>query len=120
MDIEDDAIADSKVLSAYLEDIESEVTSEVLKLKRRILKDFFGEVFPGVPPSAVEIKHVREYLNKLKEKDLKYSSRRRYMEVLSSFFRYALQKSEFEDIVGNPPKIVLEEYPRYPDSESTT
>jgi integrase/recombinase XerD len=112
VDLEED-LAKHDAIVDYFETKESKLSSDVLTFNRRVLGYFFVDTFPETEPSEITTEHVREFLDLLDERDLEYSSKRRYLEALSSFFSHALQRSEFDDIIGNPPGVLLEEYPRY-------
>jgi integrase/recombinase XerD len=116
VDIEEDDLAKHKAVGDYFETKESELSLGVLTLNRRVLGYFFVDTFPEIEPSEITTIHVREFLDHLDERGLEYSSKRRYIEVLSAFFSHALQNSKFDGIIWNPPGVVLEEYPRYPPS----
>ncbi len=117
MDIEEDDLANHDMILDYFEIKETELSSDVLMLNRRVLEYFFIDSFPETEPSEVTTEHVHEFLDHLDKRGLEYSSKRRYIEALSSFFSHALQSAKFDEIIGNPPGVVLEEYPRYPPSD---
>ncbi|MFU1780189.1 phage integrase N-terminal SAM-like domain-containing protein [Haloarcula japonica] len=100
-------------IEAYFQAKQSELSPNVLNLKRRVLTYFFVKTFPSLRPKDTTTEHVREFLDHLDDSGLKYSSKRRYLEALSSFFSYSLRDQDLDGINGNPPGIVLEEYPRF-------
>ena len=78
----------------------------------RVLREFFHDQFPDLEPKDVEIVHIEDYVAALNERDLSQNSIKKYLEVLSSFYSYAMKRPHFEGITGNPAAVVMEEIPR--------
>ncbi|WP_096389600.1 tyrosine-type recombinase/integrase [Halopenitus persicus] len=73
---------------------------------------FFHEWFPDTHPSEVTVGDIEEYVLDLNDREVARNTKRRYVESLSSFYTWALFRPRFEDITGNPAKVVLEEIPK--------
>lgn len=78
----------------------------------RIACKFFHEHFPETHPSAVTVGDIEAYVLDLNDRGVAQNTKRRYVESLSSFYTWALFRPRFEDITGNPAKVVLEELPK--------
>jgi len=78
----------------------------------RTTRKFFHEEFPDLPPEAVEVRHIEQYLARLNRRDLSQNTKRRYLESLSAFYSWALQRPRYQDITGNPAAVILEEIPK--------
>jgi len=75
----------------------------------RILREFFHDQFPDLSPNEVEIRHVEDYLMALTERGVSQNSKKKYLEVLSSFYGYTMKRPQFEGITSNPAAVVMEE-----------
>ncbi|MBX0325194.1 phage integrase N-terminal SAM-like domain-containing protein [Halomicroarcula sp. F13] len=113
----DDRLSEYEAILKYFDEKESSLSDDVLELNQRVLRFFFIEAFPDLSPKETTTEHVRDFLSQLDERDLKHSSKRRYLEVLSAFFSYSLRDEDIGAISFNPPGIVLKTYPRKPESE---
>lgn len=78
----------------------------------RVAARFFHEWFPDTHPSEVTVGDIEEYVLDLNDREVARNTKRRYIESLSSFYTWALFRPRFEDITGNPAKVVLEEIPK--------
>ena len=78
----------------------------------RVLREFFHDQFPDLEPQDVEVRHIEEYVAALNDRDLSQNSIKKYLEVLSSFYSYAMKRPHFEGITGNPAAIEMEEISR--------
>lgn len=117
MDLNDDRLADYKAISKYFDAKESRLSSDGLDLKQRVLRYFFVETFPELTPKDVTPQDVREFLDELDERGLERSSKRRYLEVLSAFYSWALGNRDLDAITFNPPGVVLETFARDLETE---
>lgn len=73
---------------------------------------FFHEFVPDTHPSEVTVGDIEQYVLDLNDRDVARNTKRRYVESLSSFYTWALFRPRFDDITGNPAKVVLEEIPK--------
>lgn len=87
-------------------------STRTLNSYSRVLREFFHDQFPDLEPGDVEIRHVEDYLMALTKRDVSQNSKKKYLEVLSSFYNYTLKRPQFEDITSNPAAVVMEEIPR--------
>lgn len=78
----------------------------------RVLREFFHDQFPDLEPEDVEVIHIDDYVTALNERDLTQNSIKKYLEILSSFYSYAMKRPHFEGITGNPAAVVMEEISR--------
>ena len=78
----------------------------------RVACEFFHEFAPETPPAAVTVGDVEAYVLELEERGASQNTKRRYVESLSSFYTWALFRPRFEEVTGNPAKVVLEELPK--------
>jgi integrase/recombinase XerD len=78
----------------------------------RTAKNFFHQEFPEVHPRDVTVRNVEKYLSRLNQRDLSQNTKRRYLESLSAFYSWALQRPRYEEITGNPAGVILEEIPK--------
>lgn len=88
----------------------------------RVACEFFHEFVPETAPADVSVGDVESYVLELEDRDASQNTKRRYVESLSSFYTWALFRPRFEDVTGNPAKVVLEELPKEkkPRPESAT
>lgn len=87
-------------------------SEKTLNSYSRVLREFFHDQFPDLEPQDVEVIHIEDYVMALNERDLTQNSVKKYLEVLSSFYSYAMKRPHFEGITGNPAAVVMEEIPR--------
>ena len=73
---------------------------------------FFHEFLPDTDPSEVTVGDIEAYVLDLNDRGVARNTKRRYVESLSSFYTWALFRPRFEDITGNPAKVVMEEIPK--------
>lgn len=78
----------------------------------RTAKKFFHEEFPKLDPVDVEVRHIEQYLTRLNQRELSQNTKRRYLESLSAFYSWALQRPRYEEVTGNPAGVILEEIPK--------
>ena len=78
----------------------------------RTARKFFHEEFPGLDPAEVEVRHIETYLSRLNQRGLSRNTKRRYLESLSAFYSWALQRPRYESVTGNPAAVILEEIPK--------
>lgn len=78
----------------------------------RTAKKFFHEEFPDLTPEDVEVRDIETYLSRLNQRDLSQNTKRRYLESLSAFYSWALQRPRYTQITGNPAAVILEEIPK--------
>ncbi|GCF15046.1 recombinase [Haloarcula mannanilytica] len=78
----------------------------------RTAKKFFHEEFPELDPEDVTVRDIEEYLAKLNQRGLSQNTKRRYLESLSAFYSWALQRPRYQEITGNPAAVILEEVPK--------
>ncbi|MCU4753498.1 tyrosine-type recombinase/integrase [Halobacteria archaeon AArc-curdl1] len=78
----------------------------------RTASKFFHEHFPDTHPSEVTVGDIEEYVLDLNDRGVAQNTKRRYVESLSAFYTWALFRPRFEDITGNPARVVLEEIPK--------
>jgi integrase/recombinase XerD len=78
----------------------------------RTAKKFFHEEFPELQPEDVQVRHIEKYLAQLNQRELSQNTKRRYLESLSAFYSWALQRPRYEQITGNPARVILEEIPK--------
>lgn len=97
-------------------------TRRTLNAYSRVACEFFHEFVPETVPKDVTVGDVEAYVLELNERDASQNTKRRYVESLSSFYTWALFRPRFEEITGNPAKVVLEELPkeRKPRPETAT
>lgn len=84
-------------------------SQRTLNAHSRVLQRFFHEHFTDLRPQDVEVQHIEEYLSILEERDVSQSTKKRYLESLSSFYSWALNRPRFEEINGNPASVVTED-----------
>ena len=87
-------------------------STRTLNSYSRVLREFFHDEFPDLEPSEVEVLHVEDYVTALNDRDLSQNSIKKYLEVISSFYSYAMKRPHFEGITGNPAAVVMEEISR--------
>ncbi|MBV0901412.1 site-specific tyrosine recombinase/integron integrase [Haloarcula salina] len=87
-------------------------STRTLNSYSRILREFFHDQFPDLSPDEVEIRHVEDYLMALTDRGVSQNSKKKYLEVLSSFYGYTMKRPQFEGITSNPAAVVMEEIPR--------
>lgn len=87
-------------------------TRRTLNEYSRTAKKFFHEEFPDLKPESIEVRHIEKYLARLNQRDLSQNTKRRYLESLSAFYSWALQRPSYEQITGNPAAVILEEIPK--------
>jgi len=78
----------------------------------RTARKFFHEEFPDLDPEDVEVRHIEQYLIRLNQRELSQNTKRRYLESLSAFYSWALQRPRYQEIIGNPAVVILEEIPK--------
>lgn len=78
----------------------------------RTAKKFFHDEFPDLSPEEVEVRDIEDYLSRLNQRGLAQNTKRRYLESLSAFYTWALQRPRYEGITGNPARVILEEIPK--------
>jgi integrase/recombinase XerD len=78
----------------------------------RTARKFFHEEFPELDPEDVEVRHIEKYLTRLNQRELSQNTKRRYLESLSAFYSWALQRPRYEQVTGNPAAVILEEIPK--------
>lgn len=78
----------------------------------RTANKFFHEEFPELEPRNVEVRDIEQYLSRLNQRSLKQNTKRRYLESLSAFYTWALNRPRYEEITGNPARVILEEIPK--------
>jgi integrase/recombinase XerD len=78
----------------------------------RSVSKLFHHFYPEKHPTELTVGDVEEWVMDMNDRGLSDSSKRRYVENLSSFYQWAVKRPRFEDISGNPAGIVLEELPR--------
>lgn len=88
----------------------------------RVACEFFHEFVPETAPADVAVGDIEAYVLELDDRAAAQNTKRRYVESLSSFYTWALFRPRFEDVTGNPAKVVLEELPKEkkPRPESAT
>lgn len=78
----------------------------------RMLREFFHDVYPDTDPADITVEDVENYVSILDERGCVQNTKRRYLETLSSFYGWAVKRPRFEEIVGDPAAVVLEELPK--------
>lgn len=78
----------------------------------RTAKKFFHEEFSDKDPSEIEVRDIEKYLSTLNQRGLAQNTKRRYLESLSAFYTWAMQRPRFEEFTGNPAAVILEEIPK--------
>ncbi|WP_254762262.1 tyrosine-type recombinase/integrase [Natrinema marinum] len=87
-------------------------TRRTLNEYSRTAKIFFHDEFPDLDPEDVEVRDIERYLSRLNQRELSQNTKRRYLESLSAFYSWALQRPRYEEITGNPAAVILEEVPK--------
>lgn len=87
-------------------------TRRTLNEYSRTAKIFFHDEFPDLDPEDVEVRDTEKYLSRLNQRELSQNTKRRYLESLSAFYSWALQRPRYEEITGNPAAVILEEVPK--------
>ncbi len=87
-------------------------STRTLNSYSRVLREFFHNLFPDLEPQKVKVIHIEEYVAALNDRDLSQNSIKKYLEILSSFYSYAMKRPHFEGITGNPAAVVMEEISR--------
>lgn len=87
-------------------------SARTLNSYSRVLREFFHDQFPELEPEDVEVVHIEDYVMALNDRELSQNSVKKYLEVLSSFYGYAMKRPHFEGITGNPAAVVMEEITR--------
>ncbi|AKU08293.1 integrase [Haloferax gibbonsii] len=105
-----------------LAELEKEVSRSPLQLlqlyaktgrvRGRVLREFYHDQFPDLNPDEIRTGHVENYVIALDERGVSQNSKKKYLEVLSSFYNYMLKRDEFESITSNPAAVVMEEISR--------
>ncbi|WP_082220673.1 phage integrase N-terminal SAM-like domain-containing protein [Haloferax gibbonsii] len=62
----------------------------------RVLREFYHDQFPDLNPDEIRTGHVENYVIALDERGVSQNSKKKYLEVLSSFYNYMLKRDEFE------------------------
>jgi integrase/recombinase XerD len=100
-------------INEFLERKQATGTSpRTLNAYSRILKKFYHEHYPDTHPSDTTVGDIENYILDLDARDCSQNTKRRYVESLSAFFTWTLQRPRFEDFTGNPARVVLEEIPK--------
>lgn len=87
-------------------------STRTLNSYSRVLREFFHDQFPDLEPQEVEVIHIDDYVANLNDRDLSQNSIKKYLEVVSSFYSYAMKRPHFDGITGNPAAVVMEEISR--------
>lgn len=78
----------------------------------RTLQRFFHDIYPDHQPHEITVDHIEEYVLQLDNRDLAHNTKRRYLETLSAFYSWATKRPRYQNIVGDPAAVVLEELPK--------
>ena len=73
---------------------------------------FFHDFIPDTAPQDVAVGDIEAYVLELQDREVAQNTKRRYVESLSAFYTWAMKRPPFEDIMGNPAAVVLEELPK--------
>ena len=87
-------------------------SKRTLNAYSRTARKFFHEEFPELDPEDVEVRDIEKYLSTLNQRGLSQNTKRRYLESLSAFYSWALQRPRYQQITGNPAAVILEEIPK--------
>jgi len=100
-------------INEFLERKQATGTSlRTLNAYSRTLKKFYHEQFPDTHPSETTVGDIEEYVLELDARGCSQNTKRRYVESISAFFTWTLQRPRFEDFTGNPARVVLEDLPK--------